>query len=206
MGPSGSGPGPGPPLGADPDPTPVLGAWWARARAVAGPGFDAMAVATVDDTGAATVRTVICRGLRGPDPWFVTDARSPKARHLAVRPRAEGLLVWPALGRQVRIAGTVGPAPDHLVARWWASRDPHRRRLAWAWPQSSPVSGPDELRSLLAGVVRRWGDDPPPPPHWIGLTIRATRVELWEQDPEGLHRRVEHRRVDGTWRMRWLAP
>jgi pyridoxamine 5'-phosphate oxidase len=68
---------------------------------------NAMTIATVDDRGHPSVRTVLLRGWDDRGFVFFTNYESQKGHEIARNPAAALLFFWPQLERQVRIEGPV---------------------------------------------------------------------------------------------------
>jgi pyridoxamine 5'-phosphate oxidase len=118
------------------------------------------------------------------------------------------LFYWSALERQVRIDGTVERVSEAESDAYFSSRPRGHQVSAWASPQSSPVSGREELERLRAEAEARFADAAhiPRPPFWGGYRLRPEAVEFWQGRADRLHDRIEYRLENGVWRMLRLAP
>lgn len=205
------------------NPFPTLEAWLAEAtRRAIQPNPNAMALATATDSGAPSVRIVLCRGMdtNGGSLWFYTNASSRKGRELASNPRAAVAFHWDALDRQARVEGVVEPLPEADSDAYFASRRWEKRIGAWASDQSRPVASRRELLEKVNATLRRFGidpDNPPPPdaqvdiprpPHWGGYRLTAHAVELWVGSPGRIHDRAVWTRPPGggAWASTRLQP
>jgi pyridoxamine 5'-phosphate oxidase len=52
----------------------------------------------------------------------------------------------------------------------------------------------------------RRGADVPRPRRWVGFRVLPTRVEFWQESPDGLHDRIRYRGGDGGWIVERLSP
>src|SRR5947207_12178597 len=96
-------------FGATPDPFPLFAAWLADAERSEPSDPNAMALATVDQSGMPNVRMVLLKGF-GPDGFvFYTNLESAKGAELAAHPQAALSFHWKTLDRQVRVRGPVVP-------------------------------------------------------------------------------------------------
>ncbi|HEX5510610.1 MAG TPA: pyridoxamine 5'-phosphate oxidase family protein, partial [Actinomycetales bacterium] len=89
-------------------PLALLRDWYADA--VADPRVteaNAMALATVDETGMPDVRLVLLKGLDPVGFTFFTNLGSAKAAQIAANPVASIALLWHPMYRQVRVRGVV---------------------------------------------------------------------------------------------------
>lgn len=185
---------------------------------------NAMALATVDESGAPDVRMVLMRGLEHGAAYlgreavvFYTNYQSDKARALATNPRCAALFYWGKLeghpqatafgARQVRISGRAERVEAALSDAYFAGRPRLSQLGAWASPQSRPIASRNELFVNVAEAVKRFGEGPiPRPPHWGGYRIVADKVELWRSHEGRLHDRFVYRRTPDGWSLTRLAP
>lgn len=192
----------------DPDPIRQLAAWLADAE-VAGLDLpNAFALATSDADGTPSVRMLLLRGLDAEGLRFYTNTASRKGRDLSANPRGAAAFWWPALDRQVRLAGEVRPLPRAESLAYWATRPPASQLSAWASEQGEEVASRDELEARVAEVAERFGEgEMPLPPSWGGYLLTPEVIEFWESRADRLHDRVEFRRdPGGAWRARRLQP
>jgi pyridoxamine 5'-phosphate oxidase len=50
------------------------------------------------------------------------------------------------------------------------------------------------------------GADVPRPQRWGGFRVLPSRVEFWQESPDGLHDRIRYRRDGGSWMIERLSP
>jgi pyridoxamine 5'-phosphate oxidase len=191
----------------DPDPLRQFARWFEEALA-AGVRFpETMTLATADAAGRPSARMVLLKGADARGFAFYTNRDSRKGRELAQNPRAALVLYWQALGRQVRVEGTVEEVGFDESAAYWATRPRASRVSAWASPQSELVPDRDELEEAAAEIDRDFaGEDVPLPPHWGGYRVVPETIELWEHRDDRLHDRILYTRTEDGWRMERLAP
>jgi len=196
------------PAGLDPDPFRQFDAWLADAVAAELPLPDAFALATADASGMPSVRILLLRG-HGPDGFsFYTSRTSRKGRDLRQNPVAAALFHWPALDRQVRLAGPVSEIDDGASAAYFAGRPRGSQLSAWASDQGAEIESRDALEARVASVAARFQDGPLPlPPDWGGYRLMPDRFEFWLSRADRLHDRVEYRlEPGGTWTRQRLQP
>ena len=187
-----------------PDPLPTFSTWFevARVRALQ-PNPNAMAIATVGTDGLPAVRIVLVKELAADAGYvvFYTNYRSRKGRELEATPRAEGVLHWDHLQRQVRIAGPVVKSPAAESDAYFATRPLESRIGAWASMQSEPLASRETLARQVFAVRERFSisDDHsaivPRPSHWGGFRLWIDTLELWVEGPGRVHDRARWRRT-----------
>ena len=192
----------------DADPLRQLATWLDAARAAGQPMPDAMTIASASSDAVPSARLVMLRGLQ-QGLVFYTDRDSDKGAELAANPRAAAVLHWlvPA-HRQVRVTGPVEPVSQDEADQYWATRAPAVRLSAAAWHQSRVVASRAVLHRQVQDEVRRHsgGADVPRPQRWGGFRVLPSRVEFWQESPDGLHDRIRYRREGDGWMIERLSP
>jgi pyridoxamine 5'-phosphate oxidase len=194
---------------------------------------NAMNLATVGADARPSARVVLCKAFV-PDPGylvFYTNYKSRKVGELRVNPLVAVTFHWDALGRQVRIEGNAVFSPAEESDAYFASRDPGSQLGAWGSDQSAPLASRDALLRQLAARGKELGltleadtqsiagADRPAiarPPHWGGVRVWASAVELWIEGADRIHdrarweRRLEqddgHGFTTGEWQGTRLQP
>ncbi len=176
---------------------------------------NAMALATVDETGLPNVRMVLLKGVDSTGFVFYTNYESRKGREMLTAEKAALLFHWKSLRRQVRVRGRVETVSDAEADAYYASRARGSRIGAWASRQSRPLESRFALEKAVADYTLKFGiGDIPRPPHWSGFRVIPETMEFWQDRPFRLHDRVEFRRVgdgsgptvDGAWSRTRLYP
>ncbi len=197
-------------------PLPTLARWFEEARSatvIRNP--DAMALATVDQSGTPQVRMVLCRGLDLEKARFTfyTQHGSPKARQLEAAGRVGAVFYWDPLSRQVRITGSVERARNSDSDAYFAGRHPLAQIAAWASDQSRPIASRFELEVRFRREAERFergrpSQGVPRPPNWGGFVITAESIELWVSREGRLHDRALWTRGPDpkTWQAERLQP
>ncbi len=165
-----------------------------------------MTVATIDALASPSARVVLCKEFV-PDPGylvFYTNYNSRKVREIDHCPRVAAVFHWDALGRQIRIEGLAVRSPEAESDAYFETRDRGSQLGAWASDQSDEVESRqallDQLRERAARlglalsedmqpIVAADGPSIPRPPHWGGIRIWASAIELWIEGKDRIHDR-----------------
>ncbi|CAM4061164.1 pyridoxamine 5'-phosphate oxidase [Bordetella muralis] len=180
--------------------------WFDQALQAKVPEPNAMTLATVDNTGQPSARTVLIKGFDARGFVFFTNYESRKGRDLLANPRAALLFFWQPLERQVRIEGVIEKASAEESDAYFHSRPLGSRLGAWASEQSQPITRA-ELEAREQTFRERYGDQPPRPPHWGGYRLVPTLFEFWQGRASRLHDRLRYLPDgQGGWAIDRLSP
>ena len=192
----------------DADPLRQLSAWLDAARAAGQRMPEAMTIASATSDAVPSARLVVLRGLQRGLVFF-TDRESDKGAELAANPWAAAVLHWLVpTHRQVRVAGPVERVSEAEADQYWSTRAPAVRLSAAASHQSRVVASRAVLEVQLQDTLRRHpgGADVSRPQRWGGFRVLPTRVEFWQESPDGLHDRIRYRQEGGGWITERLSP
>jgi pyridoxamine 5'-phosphate oxidase len=189
------------------DPVEQFGRWFAEAGEAGERLPETVVLATATADGVPSARAVLLKGVDERGFVVFTNHESRKARELDANPRAALVFLWPSLGRQVRVEGTVERTGRDEVERYFATRPRGSQLGAWASPQSSVIPDRETLDAFVAAAEERFGDaDIPAPPFWGGYRVRPDAVEFWQHQDDRLHDRLRYRRDGDDWTVERLAP
>ncbi|MVN86123.1 pyridoxamine 5'-phosphate oxidase [Deinococcus sp. HMF7620] len=169
----------------------------------------ALSLATADQSGRPSVRTVLLRGADERGLTFYTNFGSHKGHDLAVNPQAELLFHWAEHERQVRAYGPVARVPDEEADAYFHARPRESQLAAHASdPQSAPVQDRAALDATFAALHRRFpeGTEVPRPVFWGGYRVTVQEWEFWQGRPSRLHDRFRYARQDDRWQVQRLLP
>lgn len=127
----------------------LLTQWLADAEQVGTIEPSAMVLTTASEAGYPSARMVLLKQFDDRGFAFYTNLGSRKAIEIAKNPYAALLFSWPALDREVHIAGRVEPVEAAEADAYFASRPVLSRIGARASHQSQPLPG----RFLLIGRI-----------------------------------------------------
>jgi pyridoxamine 5'-phosphate oxidase len=190
------------------DPLALFREWQEQAAAAGVTLPEAMTLATADESGRPSARTVLLKGVGERGFVFFTNYESRKGRQLDTNPHAALTFLWHTEPRrQVLVTGTVEKVPRAESEEYFATRDVGSRLGAWASRQSSPLESHADLERAFAEAERRFGHDVPLPDWWGGYVLSPETIEFWESRPNRLHERVRYERAeDGSWAATLLSP
>ena len=169
---------------------------------------NAMALATVDETGMPDLRMVLLKGFDQDGFVFYTNLESQKGRQLAARPKAALCFHWKSLRRQVRVRGMVDPVAPEEADAYFQTRPRLSRIGAWASEQSRPLESRFALEKAVAFYTARFAAGViPRPPHWSGFRIVPRTIEFWRDGAFRLHDRVRFTQAsERGWQRETLYP
>jgi pyridoxamine 5'-phosphate oxidase len=175
------------------DPVPAMLQWLDEATQFSGkPNPNAVVLATVAGDGQPSARMMLLKGLDARGAVVYTNVQSRKGVEITVNPKVALLLHWDALGRQIRIEGSVSPVKDEEADAYFASRAWGSKIGAVASEQSRSLGSREELAERVIETAMQYplGSDVPRPAHWTGLRVSLDRVELWQEGDDRLHDRI----------------
>lgn len=190
------------------DPFAIAQSWLAEAEPQEPNDPNAIALATVDDTGLPNVRMVLLKEIEADAFVFYTNYDSRKGQEIAASGKAAFVLHWKSLRRQIRVRGMTERVEGPQADAYYQSRSLKSRLGAWASRQSSPLSSRTALMADVARITAQYGTNPPRPPFWGGIRIRPVEIEFWADGAFRLHDRFRWSRENPStpWDVQRLNP
>lgn len=196
------------------EPFELFADWLAEAERHEPNDPNAMALATVDQSGHPNVRMVLLKGVDPagfPDRGFVffTNYEGTKGRELLARPYAALDFHWKSLRRQVRVRGPVTKTSAEEADSYFATRARSSQIGAWASQQSRPLESRFALEKAVAGYAAKYlVGAVPRPPYWSGFRVTPLEIEFWHSRLSRLHERIVFRRdnAHSDWTKTRLYP
>jgi pyridoxamine 5'-phosphate oxidase len=183
--------------------------WLAEATAAGVAEPTAMVLATADEAGAPSARTVLLKDLSAGGLAFYTNLGSRKGQDIAANPRAAIVFPWFAIGRQVVATGVVEPVEADAADAYFASRAYRSQISAHASRQSRVIRDRASLEAAHAEFSERYPASiaVPRPTDWGGFRVLPSAVEFWHGRADRLHDRLRFRLDgDGDWLVERLSP
>jgi pyridoxamine 5'-phosphate oxidase len=189
------------------EPIALFGEWLKAATASEPNDPNAMALATVDETGLPDVRMVLLKGFDAAGFVFFTNFESAKGRELLANPKAALCFHWKSLRKQVRVRGPVTEVTVAEADAYFTSRPRGSRIGAWASQQSRPLESRFALEKAVASYTARYAiGEIPRPAYWSGFRITPQEMEFWSDGAFRLHDRVKFVRDGDSWLKSRLYP
>jgi len=177
------------------------------ARVAGEPEPTAMVLATSDEHGLVTSRTVLLKALDSNGFVFFTNTESRKGQQLKANPRAAATFLWKFIETQVQLVGRVRPVGEDEADAYFATRDRGSQIGAWASMQSRLLDSRETLEQRARDFEATYqGKDIPRPSYWSGYRLQPETVEFWKGRPFRLHDRFLYTEQDGNWVMQRLFP
>jgi len=189
------------------DPIIQFESWFEEAKK-AEPIPTAMSLATVNNIGEPTLRTVLLKLFDKKGFIFFTNYKSRKADHITDNPNVAVLFNWVALERQVSITGVAEKIKTKESIKYFISRPRGSQLGAWVSDQSSVLSSRKILEMKLEEMKSKFSDgEIPLPDFWGGYRIVPKTFEFWQGRPNRLHDRFLYsKHSDESWQIDRISP
>ena len=156
---------------------------------------NAMSLATADEQGQPSIRTVLLKGIDERGFRFFTNYQSKKASDLRCNQFSAASFLWKELERQVNVRGVVQKIPREESRSYFQSRPYASQIGAWV---SEVQSQEIESRGYFAEREKMLrekypeGAEVPLPDFWGGYIIKPSEIEFWQGRESRLHDRFRY--------------
>ena len=182
--------------------------WMDQAKELELNDANAIALATVDNTGLPNVRMVLLKEIEDNAFVFYTNYESKKGRELIASGKAAFVIHWKSLRRQIRVRGSVEKAEGKQADSYFDSRSPQSRVGAIASRQSQVIKDRSVLENWYEQALKDNGATPSRPSFWGGFRINPVEIEFWADGEARLHDRFRWTRAQNgsDWSIDRLSP
>ncbi len=189
------------------DPVVQFKHWYGEAKNLNIEMYDAMALATADESGVPSARMVLLKGFDHDGFVFYTNYNSVKAQEMAKNTSVCLLFYWKEVERQVRIWGSVEKISREESEAYFKTRPYDSQLGAWASEQSAIIPDRDYLVKRFEEKKKEYPEGKVPlPEFWGGYRVIPEVFEFWQGRPSRLHDRIKYTRKDDGWKVVRLAP
>ena len=181
--------------------------WFVDARDANLDNPNALSLATVNEDGSPSLRTVLLKAFDEKGFVFFTNYGSRKAHDLDCNPKSAMLFHWLELDRQVKIQGNVSRISTAESLAYFTSRPRGSQIGAWSSQQSSPIGSRTLLVQAFESMKKKFAEgEIPLPDFWGGYRLEPSVIEFWQGRENRLHDRFEFRRQGDAWDIQRLQP
>lgn len=181
--------------------------WFEQAQHAQVSEPNAMSIATVNEKGEPSVRTVLLKIFDDNGFVFFTNYNSAKAQDIEQNNSVALLFAWLDLERQIRISGKAEKISQAESFAYFTSRPKGSQLGAWISPQSKIIESRDFLKQKLAEMKSKFSSGKIPlPSAWGGYRIIPEKFEFWQGRSSRLHDRFVYQKEGENWNINRLAP
>jgi pyridoxamine 5'-phosphate oxidase len=188
------------------EPLRLLDRWLAEALAAGVSEARAVAFITVGDNGRPSARTVLLKRLENRGLVFTSALWTRKAREIESNPYVALLFYWPAVKRQVHIAGRAALAERELTIELFSERELSHSIQTLVSRQGEPLEDIEPLRTRYIQLMDTLKTPPDCPPDWGAIRVVPDAIEFWQEASDRMHDRLLYERSNEEWRMSRLSP
>ncbi len=169
---------------------------------------NAMALATVNEQGAPSIRTVLLKKFSDSGLVFFTNLASQKAQELQGNKQVCLNFYWEPLGKQIRVSGVAEQLNDQEADAYFNSRARGSQLSAITSKQSQPLENYAIFEDELVANTKKFsGQELVRPEYWSGFCVIPHRFEFWLAGDFRRHQRVVFtKEADSSWSEQMLYP
>jgi pyridoxamine 5'-phosphate oxidase len=189
------------------EPMALFAKLWSEATEKNLKDINEFALATSSLAGTPSVRMVLLKGWSDLGFEFYTNYESPKARNLLENPKAELLIWWADMDRQIRISGDVRKSTREQSKAYFHTRPRSSQLGALASRQSQILDTKEILIREIETLEKTFLNQPVPlPENWGGFILSPTKMEFWQGQPSRLHDRIIYEKNPIEWKKFQVFP
>ena len=169
-------------------------------------------LATVDDKGQCSMRTLVLREVTADSFIIFINNTSPKWQDISNGQDIELLCFWPSLMRQHRIRGKCTIMCERTMKAHWARKPYESKLLDYFYqthPQSTEINSREELIEGINRLKESFpvADDIPYMDNAKGVAIAADYIEFWHSsEQDNVHDRSLYTKTESGWQRQILVP
>ena len=167
----------------------------------------AMSLATANNSGHPSLRTVLLKGITDEGFVFYTNYESRKGNEINDNNKVALCFLWKELERQVTIRGKAEKIPKDKSEQYFSSRPRGHQISAWASTQSAEIPNRQWMIDREEKITSRFDSGKIPyPEFWGGFNVNPEEIEFWQGRENRFHDRVLYKIVDKKWIKLRLSP
>lgn len=167
----------------------------------------AMTLATATNDGVPSARTVLYKGLKDSQFFFVTNYNSRKSKEIEANPKVALCFYWQHFGRQVVVKGTVKKMNKEESKSYFHSRPYESQVASYISNQSSPIDSREELEKIYnEKLIEFKNSGVPYPENWGGFLVEASDIEFFLYGKFRLNDRFHFKKEGSGWSVERLQP
>lgn len=174
----------------DPDPFVQFHLWLSQARESGLLEPDTMCLATSNNRGHVTCRTVLLCHFDHKGFVFFTNFESRKAKQIRDNPCVALLFSWLGLRRQVEITGIAKPLPAKKSMHFLLKPPIHPRIEAWLCYERKAR----DLYPSVPDINNRTHTTAKISPKWGAYRVAPKTMEFWQESTDYLHDRFLYKK------------
>lgn len=182
----------------------ILRSWLDRAHQGDVREPDAYTLATRNETGDISMRTIFPVRFNGEELWFATHSCSRKSLDILANQAVGCHIYWRELGRQLTLMGCAERLPDCVADEVWQARSSAYDPVSIASYQSEPLIDMDELLVDVARLESR--GKLPRPERFVVWQFTFHSCEFWSASASRIHKRLLYTRSAQGWEHARLQP
>jgi pyridoxamine 5'-phosphate oxidase len=188
------------------EPLALLDRWLTDAHDAGVPEPASVAFVTVGEGGRPSARTVSLKRVEDHALVFTSALWTRKAREIEGNPHVALLFHWPAIGRQVHIAGQAAVTERELAVELFSERDRANQVQTLVSRQGEPIEDIEPLHARHAHLMEALEAPPECPPDWGAIRVSPDAIEFFCEAPDRIHDRLLYERAGESWRLLRLSP